>query len=641
MRGMQEWSDKTIRLQDKGGRFVVLNNTDYTQKVQDQINCSHLTETETDLSSQFENEIKQWQEKWKDLRKLPKEWITYTTPSNPKPGTMYGLIKTHKPNNTNPARTISSGCGTSSEYLSIFVETHLAPIADKLESRIKDSSHLLDIIDKINSSPIPGNPILASLDVVNMFPNIDNVKGIADVTAKLNLRTKKDPPTTCIIEALRICLQCNNTTFNKKHYLQTDGTAQGPHMACSYSDIAMDRYDQAAKGYHSPPFVWFRFRDDIFIVWIHGIDELHNFVTFMNEVDETHKMRFLLQVGTNNSLNFNDLTIEMDPTTHQLTTDIYAKPTNTFTYVNPNTCYPKRNIENIPFGVALRLRRICDTDDKFNDRSEEYSNYFIARGYKPSKVDQHFNKAKNISRQEARTRKPKQTTDIQNALITNYNPALPNIHKIINNNLHILQTDPAMRTTFPPGSIKPIYRRHPNLKEILSPSRFPCSSNKNIPYSANFCNRCDLCKNFIVQSPTFRCSVTGTVYKIRGHVSCQSTAVIYLITCKECWEQYVGSTENFKPRIRIHKSDNLNNNATRCGAARHFNGKCKNGHKGVNDNMQVQIIEIIPPNKCNDEYILKREQYWQAQLFTISHGMNSKEDWYSSKRKGYRIQANI
>ena len=32
----------------------------------------------------------------------------------------------------------------------------------------------------------------------------------------------------------------------------------------------------------------------------------------------------------------------------------------------------------------------------------------------------------------------------------------------------------------------------------------------------------------------------------------------------------------------------------------------------------------------------EREKYWQCQLFTNTHGMNSVSDLYSSKRKGCR-----
>ena len=32
------------------------------------------------------------------------------------------------------------------------------------------------------------------------------------------------PPTDCIFEALKLCLESNNSDFNNKHFLQTDGT---------------------------------------------------------------------------------------------------------------------------------------------------------------------------------------------------------------------------------------------------------------------------------------------------------------------------------------------------------------------------------------------------------------------------------
>ena len=49
------------------------------------------------------------------------------------------------------------------------------------------------------------------------------------------------------VDALEICLTFNNSTFNHQHFLQTDGTVQGPHMSCSYADIAMAKYDSLAN----------------------------------------------------------------------------------------------------------------------------------------------------------------------------------------------------------------------------------------------------------------------------------------------------------------------------------------------------------------------------------------------------------
>ena len=77
--------------------------------------------------------------------------------------------------------------------------------------------------------------------LINMFPSIDNNMGIASVRKYLVFRWRgcENFPTDCLIEALELCLSCDNSVLTNTNYLQTDGTAQGPHMSCSYPDIAM------------------------------------------------------------------------------------------------------------------------------------------------------------------------------------------------------------------------------------------------------------------------------------------------------------------------------------------------------------------------------------------------------------------
>ena len=102
------------------------------------------------------------------------------------------------------------------------------------------------------------------------------------------------------------------------------------------------------------------------------------------------------------SLEFLDLKRMFDKESKKIYVDVFSKATNSFTYVLPNTCFPKSNIENIPKGVALRRRRICDSDKRFEKRSKEYQNYFNARDYKPRKVRKQFSDIRNISKEEAR-----------------------------------------------------------------------------------------------------------------------------------------------------------------------------------------------------------------------------------------------
>ena len=44
------------------------------------------------------------------------------------------------------------------------------------------------------------------------------------------------------MEALELCLKCDNSVFHKKHLFQTDGTAQGPHISEPDSEIAIEQF---------------------------------------------------------------------------------------------------------------------------------------------------------------------------------------------------------------------------------------------------------------------------------------------------------------------------------------------------------------------------------------------------------------
>ena len=102
---------------------------------------------------------------------------------------------------------------------------------------------MLDIIDDLNNFNLYPGSGLVNFDIINIFISIDNKMGINSVIKFLNKRACKDPPTQCVIEVLELCINCKNSIFNNTNYIQTDGISQGPHMSCSYSDIAMAGHD--------------------------------------------------------------------------------------------------------------------------------------------------------------------------------------------------------------------------------------------------------------------------------------------------------------------------------------------------------------------------------------------------------------
>ena len=83
------------------------------------------------------------------------------------------LYKTHKPGN--PIHLLTSGCNTTKEHLSPYMESICSPLTQGMPRQIKDTAHLLNIIDELNKDYISDNYILVSFNIVNMYPSIDNV----------------------------------------------------------------------------------------------------------------------------------------------------------------------------------------------------------------------------------------------------------------------------------------------------------------------------------------------------------------------------------------------------------------------------------------------------------------------------------
>ena len=53
--------------------------------------------------------------------------------------------------------------------------------------------------------------------------------------------------------------------------------------------------------------------------------------------------------------------------------------------------------------------------------------------------------------------------------------------------------------------------------------------------------------------------------------------------------------------------------------------------------LQGQLIErvLVREGEDADKVLWEREKYWQAQLFTLKHGLNNINEWYALNRQGY------
>ena len=219
--------------------------------------------------------------------------------------------------------------------------------------------------------------------------------------------------------------------------------------------------------------------------------------------------------------------------------------------------------------------------------------------------------------------------------ITIFNPALPSIEGLIKKDIHYLHSDEILKKVSPNKEFSVIYKRKKNLKATVAPSLYPKPSIKSNRTIVS-CSKSDICKNVLITDSKFTCTVTGKTYFIKGNLSRDSCNIIYLITCFNCREQYVGSATNFQQRLRNQKSD-IKTNKGFCGTARNFNNKCCS-RNNKHAYLKKQIVEqVFNTNQFTKEDLLQeREKYWQAQLFTNLYGMNNINDLYSLKRNAFR-----
>ena len=254
-----------------------------------------------------------------------------------------------------------------------------------------------------------------------------------------------------------------NFTFNDDHYLQVGGTAMGTGVAPNYANLFMDRFEtKALEGWDNKPLLWLRFIDDIFMIWTHGLDELHQFISYLNSIHP--KIKFTHEHSLN-SIDFLDTTVKID-SDRMLYTTLFEKPTDTHLYLHHTSAHNRPCHTKGPFGQFLRIRRICTKNDDFISHGLEMIQHYVKRGYPLKSLKRHMLRAARYSQKDLLTVKNKQEIKTP-VMVTKYNPRNPNIRGFIHNNWNIIEHSNDCVHTF---SDKPIvgFRRLPNLRDLLT-----------------------------------------------------------------------------------------------------------------------------------------------------------------------------
>lgn len=596
LKELQNDNSIVIKQSDKGGGIIIMDAEHYQQMVYDQLNDRNFySKVDAKVDKKTFNKVCKLVDKFKD--NLHKNEADYLKNFEIIPSNFYGLPKIHKSKDIlnylrdkkakyvqipKPRdlklRPIIGGPSSNTQRLSNLLDIILKPLCKMVPSFIRDD---LDFLNYIPNTVNEGT-LLVSFDVTSLYTNIPHELGYEAITYWL----EKHPelinqrfPKEFILEGLQVILENNTFFFDKQCFLQTKGTAMGTKVAPTYATLVMgylenkmyeslkESFDEEFSNYIQQN--WKRFLDDCFIFWTKSKDDLNKFHSEINKLNES--IKFTME-SDEHQLPFLDILIKND--NNSIITDLYSKETDTHQYLNFRSCHPSHTKRNIPFSLARRICTIVINPELRTLRLKELKTYLLRQDYPENLIDSAIRKAITIPVNELRRTKDHQPINNEIPFVITHNPRNHNVHNSARKYLPILHQSPNLKELIPESSIINSRRQPPNLKRLLTKSKF---ESEETEFKVTKCGdkRCGTCA-YIDEgnSITFK---SGTTFRINASMNCKSENLIYCATCPTCKENYIGQTgDHLFDRVRVHKQQIKDPSVRNTPCSEHFD-KCGNG----------------------------------------------------------------
>ena len=240
---------------------------------------------------------------------------------------------------------------------------------------------------------------VVTMDVSSLHTNTPHNDGINSLNSILNKADYDLNLINYIKRATECILKNNNFIFDDKHYLQLTGTAMGTRMSPKYANIFMADFEtQLMSATSHTPLKYFRFIDDIFMIWTAGLENLEKFIETAN--NRHPSIKFTHECSASH-ISFLDTTVHL--INNNIETEIFTKPTDSHLYLLPSSCHPRHVTNNLPYSLALRIKRICSTDIFFQKHIEQLKLQLIKRNYKITDIDRSIQRINDIPREDLLT----------------------------------------------------------------------------------------------------------------------------------------------------------------------------------------------------------------------------------------------
>nr|VZI50406.1 unnamed protein product [Spirometra erinaceieuropaei] len=380
LKSLKANKDIIILPADRGRSTLVLDKSDYQNKVQDLLEDQH--SYKQCHASEMKNLITRINKSLRNLKAkgaiTPNDWFSMK-PTDTATARFYGLPKVHKANV--PLRPIVSLRGTPTYGLAKWMFGRLKFLAEGSPTTVASAYQFLERIKHLRLEP---DESMVSFDVVSLFTSIPQQLAIDVVDQLLAERyEERDRPLKSehLLELLRYCLK-TYFTFDGQMYEQIKGTPMGSPISGLIAEVVLQRVEHLVFTKYQPKF-WARYVDDTLVVV--KTTDVEHLKGLLNSVDPD--IQFMMEAETNNQLPFLDVLVRRC-TTGQLQTTVFRKSTDTRQMLHFNSNHPLSHKRSCVRTLFQRVETHCSTpEDKRAERlylvdlfaADGYPRHFIER----------------------------------------------------------------------------------------------------------------------------------------------------------------------------------------------------------------------------------------------------------------------
>ncbi|KAM3926827.1 uncharacterized protein RB166_009651 [Leptodactylus fuscus] len=141
---------------------------------------------------------------------------------------------------------------------------------------------------------------------------------------------------------------------------------------------------------------WWRYIDDVLFIWQGSLTDLELFMECLNDNDRNIKLTWSY---SRTKIEFLDIALSVDINGY-IQTDLYRKPTSSNALLHYKSAHPRYVVNNIPTGQFLRARRICSTENSFEQSARDLELRFKQRGYNQRSIQQGYQRARLSNRSD-------------------------------------------------------------------------------------------------------------------------------------------------------------------------------------------------------------------------------------------------